>query len=81
MNIDFEHFLLKILPPQKIVPCKTCFNFNKSAVFSTDVVLFRFTVTIIDNFDINSSARNDIPKRSHPLSTLSNIHFNTSYSF
>ena len=30
---DFEHFLLKILPPQKIDPCKSCFHLNMSAVF------------------------------------------------
>ena len=66
---DFEHFLLKILLPQKIVPCKSCFYLNKSAFFSSHFFFFFFfcffliclyTVTIIDNFDINWSVWNSL---------------------
>ena len=58
---DFEHFLLKILPPQKIDPCKSCFHLNMSAVFfhcmlfclQCIIQIGLYTAAIIDNFDIN----------------------------
>ena len=43
--VDFEHFLLKILPPKKIVPCKSCFYLNKGffiACCFVWIALFRF---------------------------------------
>ena len=41
---DLEHFLIKTLPPQKIVPCKSFSYLNMSAVFSLHVVLFALFV-------------------------------------
>ena len=31
----FKHFMLKIIPPQKLVPIKSCFHINRGAVFSS----------------------------------------------
>ena len=69
-NEDCEHFLLKILPPQKVVPSKLCFYLNTSFFFVACcfvcIVLFKFayihtyirTTTVIDIFYINWSVRN-----------------------
>ena len=64
---DFKYFLLKILPPQKIVPSKSCFLFEYECSFFFYCMLFclhciiqicLYTATMLDNFDKKSSDRN-----------------------
>lgn len=62
---DFDHFLLKILPPQKIVPSIPRLYLNTSVVFSLHTVLFAlcysnswYTATVIHNFDTKRSDQN-----------------------
>ena len=66
---DFDHFLLKFLPPQKVVPIKSFFFLNMSFVFRCMLFCLHciiqvcfYAATEIDIFDINWSARNSLKR-------------------